>query len=288
MSHHLPLDEALYNEAAVLFVKQESGISDSDALKNHLLAVQRKAYALHGFPCIRDFRFAKTQMASFPAYDAVLKLSREREGAILLDVGCCFGTDVRKVVRDGYPPENVIASDIVPDFWDIGHELFKSTPDTFPVVFLPGNALDTQFLAPFPPLAAPSEITPATLHPLVGLTSLTPLRGRISVIHISLVFHLFSEEQQFHLARSLAGLLSPLPGSLILGSHIGRRAKGYGRPSRSFPDGRRNFCHSPESWRALWEGIFGEGTVQVDAELEERTTDDGLERSWLSWCVTRI
>lgn len=67
-----------------------------------------------------------------PAYNYLLKLGEEREGAILLDIGCCcelpdtqnmssvrltsglVGNDVRKVVADGFPVHNVVATDIHP------------------------------------------------------------------------------------------------------------------------------------------------------------------------------
>jgi len=61
-----------------------------------------------------------------PAYKDVLKLGQERKGATLLDVGCCFGNDVRKVAADGFPVEQIIASDLKREFWDLGHVLFRS------------------------------------------------------------------------------------------------------------------------------------------------------------------
>lgn len=109
------------------------------------------------------------------------------------------------------------------------------------------------------------------------------------MIHISSVFHLFSEEEQLDLARSLAGLLAPLPGSIILGSHMARHSKGVGR--RFMCQGARQpfmFLHSPESWRELWEGVFPRGTIKVEAELEESTWVDGYDRGWLTWSVSRI
>jgi len=117
----------------------------------------------------------------------------------------------------------------------------------------------------------------------------TSLHGRVSVIHISSVFYLFSEEQQLDLARSLAGLLAPLPGSIILGSHNGGLSKGVGRRSNPSGVGRPfTFLHSPESWRELWEGVFPRGTIKVEAELEESTWADGQDRGWLTWSVSRI
>ncbi|TFK50607.1 hypothetical protein OE88DRAFT_1661120 [Heliocybe sulcata] len=32
--------------------------------------------------------------------------------------------------------------------WHLGHELYKLTPDTFPVRFLPGDLFDDAFLQP--------------------------------------------------------------------------------------------------------------------------------------------
>ncbi|KAJ7842412.1 hypothetical protein B0H13DRAFT_140096 [Mycena leptocephala] len=278
------LNATLYKEDDFTFVKEKCGIRDPDALKKHILTVQAKAYALHDFPCIRQFGFAKTQMSTLPAYEEVLTLGRERAGAILLDLGCCCGTG-----HDGFPVGNLIASDILADFWDTGHELFRSTPKTFPVVFLPGDALDPKFLEPFTPLAAASHVPDGDSPlPLTSLTCLTPLRGRLSVIHISAVFHLFSEDHQLHLARSLAGLLSPFPGSMILGRHMGRRTKGFGLLAHASLDGRRMFCHSPDSWRELWEGMFPQGSIKVEVEFAERASDDGEDKGRMTWSVTRI
>ncbi|KAJ7740918.1 hypothetical protein DFH07DRAFT_870196 [Mycena maculata] len=172
---------------------RETRILDPDVLKRHVIAVQTKAYTLHGFPCIRSFEFAND-------------------------------------------------SPLHADCWNIGHELFQSTSDSFPV-----------FLEPGAPVAVPE------LPPLTSLTCLTPLRGHVSVIHISL---------------ALGGLLSPLPGSVILGCHVSQRWKGLGERLRvSSVVGRRMFCHSPGSWRELWEAVFPEGNIKVDANLERRAHD---------------
>ena len=159
---------------------------------------------------------------------------------------------------------------------------------------VPGDAFDPAHLAVAPPLtAAEAPTTPAP--PLVGLTSLNPLRGRVSAIHASAFFHLFEEEQQLHLARALAGLLSPEPGSLILGAHGGRPVKGL-RVEMFRPNshGVTMFCHSPESWVEMWETVFGKGTVKVEASLTEVERKDLIHLTeetrfyLLVWSVTRL
>lgn len=65
-----------------------------------------------------------------PAYQKVLKLGRERDNAIFLDIGCCcrliryifrafnisrsdsVGDNIRRVVADGFPIDKVLGSDI--------------------------------------------------------------------------------------------------------------------------------------------------------------------------------
>ena len=73
----------------------------------------------------------RIKISRLPAYQKVLTLGRERDNAILLDIGCCcedfyismtcflerltsesVGNDTRKVIADGFPAKRVLASDI--------------------------------------------------------------------------------------------------------------------------------------------------------------------------------
>ncbi|KZV91243.1 hypothetical protein EXIGLDRAFT_615917, partial [Exidia glandulosa HHB12029] len=85
------------------FFKTQTGIKDDEKLREHILDVQRRAFAVWPYPCIRRFGFTKLKISRFPVYEEALRLGREREGAILLDLGCCFGNDARKAVSDGFP-----------------------------------------------------------------------------------------------------------------------------------------------------------------------------------------
>ncbi|KAJ7077387.1 hypothetical protein B0H15DRAFT_924963 [Mycena belliarum] len=276
------IDEDLYKPEQFELVKAQTGIQDPGELKKHILAVQAKAYDLLSYPCIRRFEFATPRISTYPAYKHVLAMGRERPGAILLDVGCCFGTDIRQAASDGFPRQNLIASDLRSEFWSFGHELFRSTPETFPVPFIAGDVLDPDFLEPREPLLTePGDINPA----LTSLANLTPLHGHVAAIHISLVFHLFLEPKQLQLARALAGLLSPVPGSVILGSHVGLQEKGF-REGLCIA-GHSMFCHSPQSWREMWETVFPKGSIEVEAEIHRRASDTP-DAGVLVWSVTRV
>jgi hypothetical protein len=115
------------------------------------------------------------------------------------------------------------------------------------------------------------------------------LQGHVSAIHAAGLFHLFNEQKQLTLVKNLATLLSPESGSVIFGSHISKPEKGL----RTSSGGSQMFCHSSESWEALWEGqIFKKGNVKVETKLVERTNTlvggPGVVVHWLVWSVTRL
>ncbi|KAI9444696.1 hypothetical protein H4582DRAFT_2179306 [Lactarius indigo] len=298
--HHsaLPLNEGLYrlDSAEITFLKQQIGIDDDDELKTHLLAIQAEAYKVYPYPCIRIFSWARPGISRLFPYQNLLKLGREREGAILLDIGCCyrpFGTDVRRAIADGFPLGNVVTSDLHQDFWDLGHRLFRTTPDTFPVTFVPGDVFDPEHLSILPPFTT-NSLPVTTVPDLRTLTSLNPLRGHVSAICALHLFHLFPEDAQLRLARTLAGLLSPEPGSMIFEKHIGLPERGHwGEPSTH----HCLFCHAPRSWSELWDGgVFPKGTVKVLASVTE-VLKEGVANivypeagslHLLTWSVTRL
>lgn len=294
--YFLPLEESLYSlgDAESVFFKSQTGIQDDEQLKKHIVTIQEQAFSVHPYPCIRHYAFTKLKISRISAYDTLLNLGKQKEGAIFLDIGCCFGNDVRKAVADGYPVQNVLASDLRQGFWDLGHKLFLDTPETFPVPFIPGDAFDSSHLEVVPPFTtatAPSGPAPD----LQSLTSLNPLLGRVSAIHASSLFHLFLEERQLHLVRALAGLLSPESGSIIFGQHGSRPVKGLRNP---IVGDYAMFCHSPDSWKKLWEEeAFEKGTFKVEATLHEVQRPDlaavlpeeaGRKFYMMDWCVTRI
>ena len=220
-----------------------------------------------------------------------------------------MGAEVRKIVRDGWPISHAIATDLEAGmgparclhsyvkimfclgtgFWDLGHKLFRSTPETFPVKFLAGDAFDDAHLSLT--ASVPSGPSP----PVRSVNTLTELRGHISVIHASSLFHLFNEEKQFELGKRVAALLDPRPGSIIFGSHGGMPVKGQRQGIF-----RKMFCHSSETWAQMWEEqIFEKGQVKVNTVLREANMmaerlgraipiEQGAKFYVLAWSVERL
>ncbi|KAI0737400.1 hypothetical protein C8Q80DRAFT_1212744 [Daedaleopsis nitida] len=295
MSQNIPLlqkSESLrLGNAQLEFFQKTTGISDEAALKEHIVAVQREACVLKPYACLVHFRFTDLRLNRIePGYQQLLALGKSRPNPILVDIGCCMGVDSRKVVFDGYPRDSVIATDIVPEFWVIGHKLFRSTPETFPVPFISGDVFDPAFLE----TVSPTYAKPAAPAPkLTAVKTLSELRGHVSAITICSVFHLFkTEEEQSALARAIACLLSPEPGSMIIGGHAGLHNAGM----RGSTTHGEMYCHSPDSWKELWDGqIFKKGTVKVDAVINEtahKVLRDGelhdVPQLYLRWTVKRL
>ncbi|KAG1841693.1 hypothetical protein DFJ58DRAFT_807911 [Suillus subalutaceus] len=280
------VDTCLYNlsPAQAAFFKTQTGIDNDEDLKRHILEVQAKAYKVAPYPCIYGFGFLRLNLSNFPVYEQILQLGRERPDAVLLDIGCCCTLNHYKAAADGFPAKNIIASDIVNEFLQLSHELFKTTPASYPGCLLPGDAFDPEFLS----IAAPSDdVSPVPAIDLSSLKSLNPLHGRISAINAIAFFHLFNEDKQLHVARALAGLLSAQSGSVICGFDTGSREKGIVTANVSGVE-YRTFSHSPETWSSLWDGeVFEKGTVKVETEFVEILIP-GIRHLMMRWSVTRL
>lgn len=273
-----PLDPNLYglDPDALEFFQQQTGITEEDDLKRHILVVQAKAFAVAPYPCIYSFGFTRLRMSRHPKYQSVLQLGRDCRSPLLLDLGCCFGNDARKAVADGWPITGMISTDLRQELWDLGHVLFQSTPTSFPSQFIAGDCLDPAFLS--------SESGHMSRSPpdLSSPASLNDLHGKLTAIHASSVFHLFSAEQQASLVRAVAALLSPVPGSIVFGSHVGLPKQGTIR-EEILGMTVVMYCYDPESWNKLWEDA---GPFETEAVLKEVIAPNG-ETGWVMvWSAT--
>jgi len=283
------LDDSLYSLSPdeLKFYQSTTGILDESELKRHIIGVQTEAFHIFPYPCIRRFMFTKLKVSRYPIYAHVLEHGRTHPGAIFLEMACCFGNDARKAAQDGYPMENIVATDLRRDFWDLGFKLFKDTPTTFPVPFLGGDIMSSDLLDL-------NASKPSTRPNLSNLTSLTDLLGHVSIIHASAFFHLFSEEDQRQIAQRCQALLSTQPGSTIFGSHMGAPESGI--YSNIGGANRMMFCHSPQSWEKLWKDLYGETQIKVVVTLEAKGLGDNSllvapgpnsgDRRALIWSVT--
>lgn len=285
------------------FMKLMTGIQDENELRAHILDVQAKAFTVARYPCITSLQFLRRKMSDHAAYGQVLKLGRERGGALLLEMGACFGIEIRKAVADGFPVKQIIASDLNTEFWEFGHVLCRSTPESFPVTFLAGDALDPEFLSPIL-----YEVETRPPLDLARNRTLNALKGKCSVIYARSFFHVFDEVQQYQLAHALGSLLSPEKGSVIFGSHAGNTEKGL-VAHKKIAGKESTFFHSPSSWEELWcetsladprggmarwgedtleRPVFLFGEVRVETSLKFASSGSGMRGYYMDWSVTRL
>jgi len=163
-------------------------------------------------------------------------LNRIRDGETFLDLGCCVGQDIRKLVYDGAPSENLIGVDTEPRFLNLGYELFNDR-EKLKAHFYAEDVFDENFLSEW--------------------------RDRIDIVFLGSFLHLFSFEQQEIVLRQLVKLLKKRKGSLVFGRHLGTESGGLLKENAC---GWSLYHHSPETMRQLF-ATAPEGDWEVSAEL---------------------
>lgn len=217
-------------------IERQKNRADTDIQKRDT------AWNIFPYPCIGQFRFLDMPLGGFDAYPEIVSRLKSGEETFL-DLGCCFGQDIRRLVSDGVPDTACIGSDLHQGFLDLGYDLF-----------LDKGKLHSKFFA--------ADVFGKEAE-------LTALEGQVDIIHASSFFHLFGYEGQKDVARRVVRLLKPQKGSLLVGRQVGNVAA-HEETSRASGSGSM-FLQNPESWKQMWKEIGEEtGTEwKVDAELRE-------------------
>lgn len=225
-------------------------VAEDRLLLEHILAVQSAIYAVHPYPCISMFRFLYPTINQFPTYKStVLPLLATTpvtpSSRLFLDVGCCVGQVIRQLIVDGVEPTQLIGVDLHQEFITNGYDLFKDGPDSeYPLKsrLEAGDIFDPTFLA--------------------------DLDGKVTVIHISSVLHLFSWQKQVDVANRLDKLLASGEECLILGTQLG--VQGGGPLAES-----QVFRHDTKTFKHLWESV---GNGKWDVKVVEHVWEVDLKK----------
>lgn len=229
----IPPDEVLPHCYAIV---SSRGRTRAVSITMLMLSQRDKAWAIHNYPCIGQWRFLDLSIGRHQLYPEVL--SRMRTGnQIYLDLGCAFAQDVRRLVADGVDSSKCYGSDLRLDFIEIGYEMFRDK-DTLKTKFIAADIFDAD-------------------------SSLKELGGTVDIIGASSFFHLFNWDEQKTIALRVAKLLKPEKGSLVLGRQVGNEKAGE-YPRRQ-GEGNR-YRHNNESWRKLWNEIGDEIGVQFEVD----------------------
>lgn len=187
------------------------------------------------YPCIGIFRFIDFGAYQSPVYPSVIE--RVKEGQTFLDLGCCFGQDIRKLVFDGAPSDNLIGVDLHAGFHELGYDLFGDR-DTLKARFQAQSIFDEDFLP--------------------------DLEGKIDIIYMGAFLHLFDPDRQKIIMGKVSKLLRDQKGSLVFGRHAGAEEAGQigGDAWAKF----YVYGHSDSTIQDLFKGS-GEGEWEVESQL---------------------
>jgi 2-polyprenyl-3-methyl-5-hydroxy-6-metoxy-1,4-benzoquinol methylase len=185
-----------------------------------------KAWEVYAYPCIGQFRFLNLSLYKQPSYGRMLECLKAGE-ARYLDVGCCLGQDMRKLVFDGAPASSLYGVELEAPFIDLGYDLFRDR-NTLKAEFMQGDILDVD-----------------------DSSELKALQGTVDFVHLGMVLHIFDCDKQRKLLEACVSMLKPEAGCLIVGQAVGD-VQGVAGPGQN---GETSFKHSCESFRRIWNEI---------------------------------
>lgn len=199
-----------------------------------------------------------------PQYPEIVK--RLTDGEKYLDLGCGLGQEMRRLIYDGVPSENLYGTDLRPEFLDMGYELFVDR-ETCHSTFIAADAFSEN-------------------------SELSQLNGTISVIFAGAFFHLFGRKKQLDIARLVTRLLKPTAGSMVLGRQVGSVKPGLYEHGTN-PDSNM-FRHDGQTWQELWDEVGAETGVRWHVETtltlvpvaDRGLADENLRM--LKFCVRRL
>lgn len=159
----------------------------------------------------------------------------------LLDLGCAFAQDIRRLVADGVDSSKCVGADLRLEFLDLGYELFRDK-ETLKSRFIEADIFEEE-------------------------NALNSLYGKIDIINSSSFFHLFSLDECKRAARRCIKLFTGKKGNLLVGRQVGQEEAGeFARHS-----GELRYRHNIDSWRRMWTEVGEESGIvfKVDGHLTD-------------------
>lgn len=266
------------NAEAQALLESYSKIPPEDVL-NHVVKLRDEAFAVYHYACIGQMRFLSFNLSHMPFYPKVLSALHESDAGGFLDIGCCFGQEIRWLANEGIPHKQLYGCDLEKVFIDLGYKLF-----------LDENKLGAKFIVGD---IAQADEAIYTASPLVQ-----ELSGKMQVIFASSLLHMWDYEEQLLVVKRLVDICLDQPGVMItgrqLGSHLGGR---YPMTGMSRDENAKNYRHNEQTIRGLWHEI---GEVTGTQWTVETATYHGeeIEQSknapfaepnmcMIWWCATR-
>ena len=198
-------------------------------------------------------------------------LPRLRDGAVFLDVGCCFGQELRFLIHKyGVSPAQMYGFDLDGGLVELGYDLFNDR-----------DRLRAHLFA-------------ADVLKLEESHELGELRSGVDLIQASQALHVFDLDDMVQAAKNLVALSRTQPGSIIAGNQMGSHNPGSYEMLKSCTCTGRMYRHNEESMERFWQRVGQEtGTrwkvvckeIYSEAVVKSRNAwwaDPGMFMIWFS------
>jgi len=177
-------------------------------LMEKLRTARTKATTIYPYLCIRRFAFAWPRLSMTPVYPllknkGVKNFDVDFKDLRVMDIGTCIGQDLRKMIVDGVRKENVLGVDLQAGFFDVGFGLFEDQ-ESMQNHFAQADVFDPEFKQR-PRVKEFYDFT----------------HGGPDLISLCAVIHLFNQDKQVELIRSVTKLFDPKRGGLLVGTTSG-------------------------------------------------------------------
>ena len=221
-----------------------------DQVNAHVISVRERAWDIFPYPCIGRFHFLDLSVSLHPSYSRILSTLKDPNSHhTLLDLGCCFAQDIRKLIYDGVPSERLYACDLEQTFIDLGYELFADR-----------RTCKTHFF---------------TADVLKEGGTLDNIEGNIDAIYTGSFLHLFNWEDQVKICKRIVKTLKPQKGSIVFGRQTGNINGQVTEGAINKISGSGEIWkHSVESFHMMWDlagretGTHWRTTVEYDDEWD--------------------
>ena len=193
--------------------------------------------------------FLLPSISAFPNFDEILRVAHE--DATILDLGCCFGQDLRVLAADQVPTHRMYAMDIKRELWDLGLELFRDR-EKMHATFIQADIFDQQ-------------------------SDLQKLDGRVDIILACQFLHLFDWEKQLGAMKRIVKLSRP--GSMVIGYQRAQViAQECARPWGIM------YLHDVEPFRKIWIQVSNETGTEWKLNVSLVPLQDwGMEEEDIEW-----
>ncbi|KAJ4419499.1 hypothetical protein N0V82_004944 [Gnomoniopsis sp. IMI 355080] len=231
----------------------------------HVVRVRNRAWEVHPYPCLGQFRFLELNLSHRPGplYPRLLSLLTSTPtpspAPVFLDIGTCLGQDVRALIAAGAHPSTVAGAELSETFIKLGYELFRDDPQTVRMV------------------------QADVLEPLEeGNNALAGWRGKLRVVQLGMILHLFSWEEGVRVFENAIALLRNEKGVLIIGQATGNVDGMETRTLSSGGKDRVTWKHNVESFERLVRDVEAKtGTKwEIKATLDEGLSVHDGKRTW--------